>query len=491
MADAELTRSPLAEDVVARLGSRGRTAQPVDMPVRARRREGVARGALVGADVAALATALLITAALSGARLTIWLAALVPFYVLLSKAAGLYDRDQFVLHKTTLDEAPALVAVAAMFVLLVEAVQGLEFSGRSHPLLLWGGLTLALITLRAAARFVVVRTTAPDRVLVVGDAEAATLVRRRLAEDHRLGATVVGRVSVASDVGKPPDRLLGTVDELPELIARHNVERVIVAPQQEGGEDVVDAVRLASACGVRLAVLPRMLEVVGTSIEFDDLGGQVLLGVRGFGLSPSSRSLKRIFDLVVGATLLLVFAPALLAIAVFVKLSSPGGVLYRQTRVGRDGHEFQLLKFRTMVSDADERKAELLERNEATAPLFKIADDPRATRIGRMLRRRSLDELPQLLNVLRGDMSLVGPRPLVVDEDRLVLGWERRRHLVSPGITGPWQILGSSRVPMSDMVKIDYLYCANWSLWLDAKILARTVPYVLSRRSGEHPSKTG
>ena len=147
-----------------------------------------------------------------------------------------------------------------------------------------------------------------------------------------------------------------------------------------------------------------------------------------------------------------------------------------------------MLKFRTMVFDADERKMELLEDNEA-APLFKIADDPRATRVGRFLRRNSLDELPQLINVLRGDMSMVGPRPLIVDEDRLFSGWQRRRYHVSPGITGPWQILGSSRVPVSDMVSLDYLYCANWSLWLDAKILARTIPYVLSSRSGEYPDR--
>jgi len=232
-------------------------------------------------------------------------------------------------------------------------------------------------------------------------------------------------------------------------------------------------------------VLPRMLEVIGTSVVFDDLGGQVLLGVRGFGLSPSSRVLKRTFDLTVGSVVLVALSPLLLAIALGIRLSSSGSVLFRQTRVGRNGREFQMLKFRTMVADADERKHELGDLNEA-APMFKIPDDPRTTRIGRFLRRRSLDELPQLINVLRGDMSLVGPRPLITEEDALFSGWQRRRYHVAPGVTGPWQILGSSRVPMSDMVTIDYLYCANWSLWLDAKILARTVPYVLSRRSPEY-----
>ena len=144
-----------------------------------------------------------------------------------------------------------------------------------------------------------------------------------------------------------------------------------------------------------------------------------------------------------------------------------------------------MLKFRTMVTGADERKHELSDRNEAS-PLFKIANDPRTTRVGRFLRRHSLDELPQLINVLRGDMSIVGPRPLVVDEDRVFTGWQRLRYRVAPGITGPWQVLGSSRVPLHDMVTLDYLYCANWSLWLDVKIIARTAVYVMRPRSDEY-----
>jgi lipopolysaccharide/colanic/teichoic acid biosynthesis glycosyltransferase len=197
--------------------------------------------------------------------------------------------------------------------------------------------------------------------------------------------------------------------------------------------------------------------------------------------------LKRVFDVTVATLVLVLLSPVLLAIALAIKLSSRGPVLFRQPRVGRHGREFEMLKFRTMVRDADDRKDELRALNEA-APMFKISDDPRTTGVGRFLRRRSLDELPQLFNVLRGDMSLVGPRPLVGEEDRLFSGWERRRYLVAPGVTGPWQILGSSRVPMADMLTIDYLYCANWSLWLDAKILVRTIPYVFSRRSPEYGS---
>ena len=208
-------------------------------------------------------------------------------------------------------------------------------------------------------------------------------------------------------------------------------------------------------------------------------------GCAGSASRPRRVLLKRGFDLLVTTVLLVLLTPVLAVIAVAIKLDSPGPVLFRQVASGTMGREFEMLKFRTMVEDADERKRELHDRNEA-APLFKVADDPRSTSVGGFLRRRSLDELPQLFNVLRGDMSLVGPRPLIIDEDRLFSGWQRRRYHVAPGITGPWQIQGSSRVPLSDMVILDYLYCANWSLWLDAKLLIRTLPYVLSRRSPEN-----
>ncbi len=449
------------------------------------RRELTGRVALVAADAIAVVASMLLVAVLTGDSLTPWALAVLPLYVLVAKTAGLYDRDQFVLHKTTLDEVPVLVAVAAIFVLFVQGIRALEFEGRSHPFLFLALLVVLVVVTRVIARAATVRVTASERVLVVGDAPTASMIKRKLAADPSLNATVVGRVAAQREPQELGDHLLGTVDELAGVIKEHDVERVIVAPSLEGGDDVVDTVRLATASGVRVAVLPRLLEVIGTSVDFDDLGGRLLMGVRGFGLAPSSRFLKRAFDIVVATGLLLLLAPMLVFIALAVKLTSPGPVFFRQTRVGRHGREFQLLKYRTMVHDAEDRKDELLEHNQA-APLFKIANDPRTTRVGGILRRYSLDELPQLLNVLRGDMSLVGPRPLITDEDRLFSGWQRRRYHVAPGITGPWQILGSSRVPVEDMLTLDYLYCSSWSLWLDAKILARTIPYVLSRRSGEH-----
>jgi lipopolysaccharide/colanic/teichoic acid biosynthesis glycosyltransferase len=206
-----------------------------------------------------------------------------------------------------------------------------------------------------------------------------------------------------------------------------------------------------------------------------------MLGVRRFGLSRSSRLVKRAFDLVGASLILAAAAPVMLAIAVAVRLDSRGPAFFRQTRVGKDGKRFEMLKFRSMVVDADARKEALRHLNE-TSGLFKIENDPRITRVGRWLRRTSLDELPQLFNVWRGEMSLVGPRPLVVDEDAQVHGLDRHRLHLTPGMTGHWQILGSARIPMDEMVGIDYLYVANWSLWEDVKILLRTIPVVFTSR---------
>jgi lipopolysaccharide/colanic/teichoic acid biosynthesis glycosyltransferase len=222
--------------------------------------------------------------------------------------------------------------------------------------------------------------------------------------------------------------------------------------------------------------------VVGSSVEFDDLHGLTVMGVRRFGLTRSSAALKRGFDLAFATIGLLALSPIVAVIAITIRLDSAGPVLFRQLRMGRHGRPFQIYKFRTMVADAEAQKESLRERNEAQEGLFKILEDPRVTRVGRLLRRSAIDELPQLLNVLLGEMSLVGPRPLVLDEDCHVQGWHRRRLELTPGMTGHWQILGPARVPLSEMVAIDYLSLANWSLWSDVKILLRTVTYVAGRR---------
>jgi lipopolysaccharide/colanic/teichoic acid biosynthesis glycosyltransferase len=233
---------------------------------------------------------------------------------------------------------------------------------------------------------------------------------------------------------------------------------------------------------VKVSILPRMLEVVGSSVEFDDIDGVTVLGVRRFGLGRSSERVKRMMDLFGAGLGLIVLSPLFAAVAVAIKLDTRGPVFYRQWRVGRDGRPFRMVKFRSMVVNADELKDGLAALNVAGGGLFKVVDDPRMTRVGRFIRRLSLDELPQLFNVMHGEMSLVGPRPLIPDEDDRVDGRFRRRLRLVPGMTGPWQILGPTRVPLTEMVGIDYLYGANWSLWLDIKILLRTIGHVLRRK---------
>ena len=223
-------------------------------------------------------------------------------------------------------------------------------------------------------------------------------------------------------------------------------------------------------------------EVVGPAVEFGDLVGVTPIGVGRAQLTRSSMALKRAFDLLGALIMLVAVVPLMLAIALAIKLDGRGPVFFRQLRVGRHGRHFHMLKFRTMVPDAEALKESLRDRNEAREGLFKIADDPRVTSVGRFLRKSALDELPQLLNIVRGEMGLVGPRPLVIDEDRQIEGWHRRRLELTPGMTGPWQILGPARVSLREMAVIDYLYVANWSLWSDIKILLRTVAHVFGRR---------
>ncbi len=215
-----------------------------------------------------------------------------------------------------------------------------------------------------------------------------------------------------------------------------------------------------------------------------DAGAPRLLGgvrSRPGGLSRSARLLKRAFDLIGATILLLIGAPLLLFIAAAIRLEGPGPVFFRQTRVGRDGRPFRILKFRTMVVGADALKESLRDLNEASG-LFKIAADPRITRVGGLVRRTCLDEVPQLLNVLRGEMSLVGPRPLIPEEDCQIVGWQRLRLETAPGMTGHWQILGGARIPLEEMVAIDCRYVSNWTIWSDVGTLVRTVPCVLARR---------
>jgi exopolysaccharide biosynthesis polyprenyl glycosylphosphotransferase len=329
--------------------------------------------------------------------------------------------------------------------------------------------------------------TGPERCLILGNGGDAARVGGKLENAPGVKASIVGRIPLtAAETGghvTHPAASIAQSDTLVRVVSERQVDRIIIAPDDHDQDEVVDVIRLIKAMGIKVSVLPRLLEVVGSSSTFEDVDGLTLLGVRQYGvLTTSSALLKRLMDIAGAAAGLVVLSPLLAMLALAVKVDSRGPLFFRQRRIGRQGRQFAMLKFRSMVPDADAIKHKLRDRNEVQGGLFKIADDPRITRVGRFLRRTSLDELPQLFNVLAGSMSLVGPRPLVEDEDALIEGWQRRRLAVKPGMTGMWQIFGSSRIPMEEMVKIDYLYGANWSIWLDLKILLRTIPYVLRRR---------
>jgi exopolysaccharide biosynthesis polyprenyl glycosylphosphotransferase len=418
-------------------------------------------------------------------------AVLTLAFAALAKLGGLYDGDAQVIRRGVLEEVPSLAQVggiAVLILLLISDPLWGSYMGPGHVALSWLLIGAGTTFSRLVVRVVLRRRLAPERCLVLGSDAIADSLAQRIASSRTLNAEVVMRLPLLLEQSTDPRGQLLRRENLDKLLTENDVERVIVAPDVGDADDeVLQAIRRLESVGVRISVAPSMLEVVGASMALDDVDGIALLGMTPYGLSRSSARIKRAFDAVVGSLLLVCLAPLFVVVAVAIKVDSRGPVFFRQLRTGKDGKPFRMFKFRTMHQDAEAKKEELRDMNEA-AGLFKIANDPRVTRVGRWLRKTSIDELVQLVDVVRGTMSLVGPRPVVLDEDRLFADWQRWRYHLRPGITGPWQILGSTRVPLEEMVKLDYLYCASWSLWGDVKILLRTVLYLLRRESGEHVS---
>ncbi len=431
----------------------------------------------MAADLAALLGSTAFLGAITKSEygpLEVALAALVM--VVVGKLSGTYDRALDRLTSRALDELPQVLGVVSA------ATATVAFSSNISGHALLGFLvcvTAIAFLLRIVVRTAGGRLLPPERCLVIGDESSARMLAQRLAEEPSARAEIACHLLPPEPVVAGGNLTLEDLRHVEAEIELLRIDRVVVAQgAQSGTQAGVDLIRYAKSLGVRVSVIPRLFEVLGASVRFEEVQGLTLLGVPSFGLSRTSQLAKRGIDLVGAVLGLIAVAPALALIAIVVRLDSAGPILFRQPRVGRDGCRFSLFKFRTMVADADARKHELLTRNEAGA-MFKIADDPRVTRVGRLLRRTSLDELPQLFNVLRGEMSLVGPRPLVLSEDELIRGWDRRRLHLKPGMTGPWQVLSGFRVPLDEMVKLDYRYVGGWSLWGDIKILIRTVVHIV------------
>jgi exopolysaccharide biosynthesis polyprenyl glycosylphosphotransferase len=319
------------------------------------------------------------------------------------------------------------------------------------------------------------------RAVLVGGGERLVALRRALGLGRGgIDYDYVGVVSDdGADLGLP---VLGRLDELPSVLAAQHVDELIVSGSDVGEEQLLALVDEAHRVGVKVRIAPTTAELLTQRAEYVAGQGVPLFELRPPIVAGVDWALKRAFDLVVSLALVLVGLPLWLLIALAVKLDSPGPVFYRDRRVGLGEGEFGMFKFRSMYVDASERQAALEAANEASGPLFKIKDDPRVTRVGRVLRRYSIDELPQVLNVLRGEMSLVGPRPLPLRDYVQLEDWHRRRYRVLPGMTGLWQVSGRIELSFDDLVRLDFYYLENWSIWLDISILARTLPAVAARR---------
>ena len=461
-------------------------AQARALEAETRRRAATVRRSLAVADLLAALFTLTVVAAAYRQHLQPSMFAACLVVPLAAKLGRLYDRDEVRLRKSTLEEVPALFqmsGIAALVVWLGEDLLVVSTLGRWETLTLWLLLFASMVVGRVVARYVAAQRLPAERCLLVGDPSSLDEIAAKIAGR---GAELVGFLPlVERRTARPSRPASAPVDALEETVRRTRAHRVLLVPGPHAEADVtLSCVTRAQAMGTYVSILPRMCEVVGSSVSFDHVDGMTLLGVHGFGLSRSSIALKRAVDVVGAGLLLLASAPIMLSAALAVKLSSPGPVFFRQTRIGQSGEPFQIFKFRSMYDGADQARAELAALSNAGDGLFKVAGDPRVTPVGRLLRRYSLDELPQLLNVLRGEMSLVGPRPLIVDEDRNIVGHHRLRLRLTPGITGPWQVLGtaSRRVPLRDMVTLDYLYAGNWSLWTDLKIILRTAIHVVRGR---------
>jgi exopolysaccharide biosynthesis polyprenyl glycosylphosphotransferase len=457
-------------------------------------RDATVRRLLAFADVLAiglaltLATRLAVTAVHSGVSRLAWGLLTLPAWILIFKAYGLYDRDGKRVSHSTVDDIPWI------FHALVIGSLGLWVFYKlapTDPLILRQGVAFFLaafagvLLARAVARRVAYVAVPAERVVFVGGGEMAYALAIKIESHREYALKSIGYVDVeprGQEALHSVVPYLGSPHDLRALCGSHRIDRVIVVSPAVADPEMADVIREVAGLDVRISILPHLVDVLGPSVEIDDVEGITVLGVNPPALTPSSRFLKRTMDVSLAAFVLVLALPLIGLAAIAIKTTSRGPVLFRQDRIGRGGRRFRIVKLRTMVDGADGQANELQALSLDPSWLL-LEDDPRITSVGRFLRHTSIDELPQLWNVLRGDMSLVGPRPLPVAEDERIRGWGRRRLDLTPGITGLWQVLGRTRIPFEEMVKLDYLYVTNWSLWQDVRLLIHTLPIVL-RRNG-------
>ncbi len=411
----------------------------------------------------------------------------------------LWSSGRYRSHRTVpvLDEASAIVRITAtasiLFLLIVWAFrldERLLDDDRLSRIwiALFAFLTGALLlceklALRVSSRYVRAHGFNYRTVLIVGANEAARSIAASILGHRFWGYRVAG--FVADDDEPMPDTLgdlpvLGRVSEIRRIVAAQVIDEVLFAIDRRDFDRFEDLFLALQEQGIITRFALNFFPHAKASVQLEDLDGVPLLTFSTGPTSVGGLLLKRTQDIVLAGVLLVLALPVLAALAALIRLSSSGAVLFRQTRCGRNGRLFTLYKFRTMTADAEGRRREIEHLNEMDGPVFKARNDPRVTRSGRLLRKFSLDELPQLWNVLKGDMSLVGPRPPIPEEVAQYERWQRRRLAMKPGLTCLWQISGRNELDFEQWMKLDLAYIDNWSPWLDLKILLRTIPVVLS-----------
>jgi exopolysaccharide biosynthesis polyprenyl glycosylphosphotransferase len=456
---------------------------------------------LLAADVVGLTAAFFLPVLFFGTHVTrarpslelLLFVAAIPVWVVAAKLSGLYDHDEERADHSTADELAGVLRILTFGVWSIQLAAvavGATHPQLSHLALFWVLAIGFVTTSRAAARAVCRRSAMyVQNTVVVGSDEVAQLVARKINQHGEYGMKLLGYVDASAAMDAPRAQslpLLGKPDELARLVRELKIERVIIAFPNRPPEEMLALIRSMNDLNVQIDIVPRFFELVGPGAAIHAVEGLPLVGLPAFNLSRSSQLLKRAMDVVIGSAALLALTPLFVLIGIAIKLDSRGPVFFRQVRMGARERPFRIHKFRTMTVDADERKHEIAHLNlyshTGDERMFKVADDPRVTRVGGFLRRFSLDELAQLIDVVLGKMSLVGPRPLILNEDQHVVDWARRRLDLKPGMTGLWQVLGRNSIPFDEMTKLDYLYVANWSPWNDIRLMLLTVPVLVRRR---------
>jgi exopolysaccharide biosynthesis polyprenyl glycosylphosphotransferase len=438
------------------------------------------RRLLAAADVLAVIVAAVATGLTGTEHSTLWVLATLPAWILLAKVNGLYDRDHVRLRHQTVDDLSPIfhwVTIASGATLLLVALLLGEHMSAQDALLLWGTAFAAAFALRSLARLAWRALVAPERGLVVGSGALAAALARKLALESGHHLVLAGRLPLHTVSGAGATEAL---DQLERGVEEGHYERVILALEDLDETTLSRVVAACRASGVKFSVAPPLHAMLGTAVELNHLAELPLIEFRTWDPSWSTMLIKRTIDVVVAGVLLLLTAPLMLAAVVAIRVETPGSPLFRQRRAGRGGAPFEMLKLRTMVADAERLLPDVIDVEGLDEPVFKLTADPRVTPVGRVLRRISVDELPQLVNVLRGEMSLVGPRPEEVWLTRRYTSAEQFRFSVRPGITGPMQVHGRGELSFQERIAVEREYIENYSLRKDLDILLRTGPAIFA-----------